>query len=330
MTLTSNPFGKTGKTTSRIGFGAWAIGGTWGEVSLTDAKAALHAALDAGVTFIDTADVYGDGRSERIIAEVLAERPGPRPFVATKAGRRLQPHVAASYTGAAIEACIDRSLKNLSTDCLDLVQLHCPPTAVYSNPAMFDALEAIKAKGKIAAYGVSVETIAEAATALQYPGVVSVQMIYNLFRQRPSESFFKAASAQGVAVIARVPLASGLLTGKMTADSQFAADDHRSFNRNGEAFDKGETFSGVPFDVALQAVEELRPLVPQGATMAAFALRWILMEQAVSVVIPGAKSADQARSNAAADALPALSEATMARARDVYTRLIAPHVHHLW
>ena len=330
MTLSTTPFGRTGRTTTRIGFGAWAIGGPWGEVSLADAKATLHAALDAGMTFIDTADVYGDGRSERIIREVLAERPGPRPFVATKAGRRLNPHTAAGYTGPAIEAFIDRSLKNLGVDCLDLVQLHCPPSPVYANPAMFAALDAIRAKGKIANYGVSVETIAEAMTAIQNPGVVSVQIIYNLFRQRPAEAFFKAARAQNVAVIARVPLASGLLTGKMSAQSQFAADDHRSFNRQGEAFDKGETFSGVPYDLALQAVEELRLLVPQGATMAEFALRWILMEQAITVVIPGAKSPAQSRANAKADALAPLSAETMEKAREVYSRLIAPEVHHLW
>ena len=330
MTLSTTLFGRSGKTTTRLGFGAWAIGGTWGEVSLDDAKAALHASLDAGVTFIDTADVYGDGRSERIIREVLAERKGERPFVATKAGRRLNPHTAEAYTGPAIEAFIDRSLQNLGLECLDLLQLHCPPTPVYANPAMFEALDAIRAKGKIAAYGVSVETIAEAMTALQNPGVVSVQIIYNLFRQRPSELFFKAAKAQNVAVIVRVPLASGLLTGKMTAQSQFAADDHRSFNRNGEAFDKGETFSGVPYDIALQAVEELRPLVPQGATMAEFALRWILMEDAVTVVIPGAKSPAQAQANAKADALAPLPAATMEKAREIYARLIAPEVHGSW
>ncbi len=330
MTLSTRPFGRTGQSTTAIGFGAWAIGGTWGEVTLEDAKATLHAALDAGMTFIDTADVYGDGRSERIIREVLAERPGTRPYVATKAGRRLNPHVAEAYTPTAIEEFIDRSLLNLGVECLDLVQLHCPPTPVYSNAAMFEGLDAIKAKGKIANYGVSVETIAEAMTALEQPGVVSVQMIYNLFRQRPSEAFFAAARARNVAVIARVPLASGLLTGKMSAASQFAADDHRSFNRNGEAFDKGETFSGVPFDVALQAVDALRPLVPQGATMAAFALRWILMEQAVTVVIPGAKSPAQAVANAAADGLAPLSAETMQAAREVYANLIAPHVHHLW
>ncbi|PJF11001.1 aldo/keto reductase [Pseudorhodobacter sp. MZDSW-24AT] len=327
-------FGRTGHSTTPIGFGAWAIGGTWGEVTWDDAKATLHAALDAGLTFIDTADVYGDGRSEQIIAEVLAERAaagmGPRPFVATKAGRRLSPHSAEAYTGTAIESFIDRSLKNLRTDCLDLVQLHCPPTPVYRNAALFDALDALKAKGKIAQYGVSVETVDEALTAIQHPGVVSVQIIYNLFRMKPAERFFAQARAQDVAVIARVPLASGLLTGKMNANSQFAADDHRAFNRNGEAFDKGETFSGVPFDVALDAVEALRPLVPQGTAMAAFALRWILMEEAVTVVIPGAKTPDQARANAAAADLPALTPDQMQAARDIYTRLIAPHVAHLW
>ncbi len=328
--MQTRDFGRTGRSTTPIGFGAWAIGGTWGEVTWDDAKATLHAALDDGITFIDTADVYGDGRSERIIAEVLAEREGPRPFVATKAGRRLSPHTAEGYTGANIESFIDRSLKNLAVDCLDLVQLHCPPTPVYSDTRLFDALEAIRAKGKIAHYGVSVETVEEALTAITHPGVVSVQIIYNLFRMKPAERFFAAARARNVAVIARVPLASGLLTGKMTAQSQFAADDHRAFNRNGEAFDKGETFSGVPFDVALEAVEALRPLVPQGTAMAAFALRWILMEQAVTVVIPGAKTPAQARANAAAAALPPLGADQMQAARDVYDRLIAPHVAHLW
>lgn len=323
-------FGRTGRMTSRIGFGAWAIGGTWGDVSLEDAKAALHAALDAGMTFIDTADVYGDGRSERIIREVLAERPGVRPFVATKAGRRLNPHVPEAYTGAALEGFIDRSLQNLGVERLDLVQLHCPPTPVFSSPEVFAALDEIKAKGKIADYGVSVETVEEARAAILQPGVVSVQIIYNLFRMKPAEVFFPEARAKDVAVIARVPLASGLLTGKMSATSQFAADDHRHFNRNGEAFDKGETFSGVPYDVALEAVEDLRALVPAGATMAAFALRWILMEAAVTVVIPGAKTPEQARTNAAAVDMPALPQATMEAAREVYARRIAPHVAHLW
>jgi aryl-alcohol dehydrogenase-like predicted oxidoreductase len=328
--MQTNPFGRTGHKTTRIGFGAWAIGGTWGEVSLDDAKATLAAALDAGMTFIDTADVYGDGRSERIIAEVLATRPGLRPFVATKAGRRLSPHLAEGYALENLAAFVDRSRQNLRMDCLDLVQLHCPPTAVYHAPQAFDAMETLKSRGWIANYGVSVETVDEARAALQWPGVVSVQIIYNLFRPKPAQAFFPEARAKGVAVIARVPLASGLLTGKMRPDSTFAADDHRSFNRNGEAFDKGETFSGVPYDVALEAVEELRPLVPQGATMAAFALRWILMEQAVTVVIPGAKSPAQAQANIAADALAPLPADTMEQARTIYDRLIAPHVQHLW
>jgi aryl-alcohol dehydrogenase-like predicted oxidoreductase len=328
--LTSHIFGRTGRSATRIGFGAWAIGGTWGEVTHDNAKATLHAALDAGMTFIDTADVYGDGRSERIIAEVLAERPGHRPFVATKAGRRLNPHIPAGYSRTNLEAFIDRSLTNLRMERLDLVQLHCPPTSVYTDQGVFDALDAIKATGKIADYGVSVETIEEAHAALKQPGVVSVQIIYNIFRPRPAETFFAEAQARNVAVIARVPLASGLLTGKMSAASTFAADDHRAFNRNGEAFDKGETFSGVPYDVALHAVEELRPLVPQGATMAAFALRWILMQDAVSVVIPGAKTPDQARANVAADALAPLSPKVMEAAADIYFRRISRHVHHLW
>ncbi|AWD20389.1 aldo/keto reductase [Fuscovulum blasticum] len=326
----SNSFGRTGRTVTRIGFGAWAIGGTWGEVSPDAARAALHAALDAGMTFIDTADVYGDGRSERIIAEVLAERGGTRPFVATKAGRRLSPHVAEDYDLDHLAAFVDRSRRNLQMDRLDLVQLHCPPTPVYFSSRAFDALDELKSRGWIADYGVSVETVDEARQALHHPGVVSVQIIYNLFRPRPAEVFFREAQAANVAVIARVPLASGLLTGKMTAASTFATDDHRSFNRDGQAFDKGETFSGVPFEVALEAVEELRPLVPQGASMAAFALRWILMEQAVTVVIPGAKSAAQAQANAAADALAPLPAETLQAARAVYDRLVAPHVHHLW
>jgi aryl-alcohol dehydrogenase-like predicted oxidoreductase len=332
MPLSTRRLGKTGFQTTAIGFGAWAIGGTWGEVSEADAKATLHATLDAGVNFLDTADVYGDGRSERLIAAVLAERgpSAPRPFVATKAGRRLNPHEAQGYTLANLEAFVDRSRANLQMDCLDLVQLHCPPTSVYTGPVIYDAMEALKAKGKIAAYGVSVEKIDEAIEAIRHPGVVSVQIIYNLFRQRPADAFLAAAKAADVAVIARVPLASGLLTGKMTATSTFAPDDHRSFNRNGEAFDKGETFSGVPFDVALAAVDELRALVPANATMAAFALRWILMQDAVSVVIPGAKSPAQAQANVLTDAQPALSAATLQAARDIYTRLIAPHVARLW
>jgi len=330
MTLTTTPFGRTGRDITRIGFGAWAIGGSWGDVTEADARATLHAALDAGMTFIDTADVYGDGRSERIIRDVLRDRGGARPYVATKAGRRLSPHVAGGYTTANIEAFIDRSLTNLGVDCLDLVQLHCPPTEVYYTPALFDGLEGLKAKGKIANWGVSVEKVEEALKAIEYPGCTSVQIIYNLFRQRPAALFFREARTRNVATIIRVPLASGMLTGKMTKDSTFAADDHRAFNRHGEAFDMGETFSGVPYDVALAAVEELRPLVPQGASMAQFALRWILMEDAATVVIPGARSPAQSTANAGADALAPLPAATMAACREVYTRLIAPHVHQRW
>ncbi len=330
MTLSTRPFGRTGPDVTAIGFGAWAIGGSWGDVSEADAKATLHATLDSGVTFLDMADVYGDGRSERLIRDVLAERSGPRPFVATKAGRRLSPHVAEGYTGANIEAFIERSRANLGMDTLDLVQLHCPPTAVYYDARMFDALDDLKARGKIAAYGVSVEKVEEALKAIEFPGVASVQIIYNIFRQRPATLFFPQAQAKGVAVIVRVPLASGMLTGKMTAASTFAADDHRAFNRHGEAFDMGETFSGVPYDVALDAVEAIRPLVPQGATMAQFALRWILMEQAVSTVIPGARRPDQALANAGADALAPLAPETMAALRDIYATHIAPHVHHRW
>ncbi|MCF1707394.1 aldo/keto reductase [Tabrizicola sp. J26] len=330
MTLSTRPFGHSGRDVSGIGFGAWAIGGSWGDVSEADAKATIHAALDSGVTFLDTADVYGDGRSERLIRDVLAERGGPRPFVATKAGRRLSPHVAEGYTAANLEAFIDRSRANLGMDCLDLVQLHCPPTDIFYRAEVFDALDDLKSRGKIAAYGVSVEKVEEALKAIEFPGVVSVQIIYNIFRQRPERLFFPEAKRRGIAVIARVPLASGLLSGKMSAASTFAADDHRNFNRHGESFDMGETFSGVPFDVALEAVEAIRPLVPQGATMAQFALRWILMQQAVTTVIPGARRPDQALSNAGADALAPLTDETMVALRDLYEEKIAPHVHHRW
>lgn len=323
-------FGRTGFTTTDIGFGAWQIGGAWGDVSEADGRAALHAALDAGMTFIDTADVYGDGRSEKIIADVLKERGGTRPMVATKAGRRLSPHVADGYNGENLEGFIDRSLKNLGVERLDLVQLHCPPTEVYYRPEVFQALDEIKTAGKIANYGVSVEKVEEALKAIEYPDVVSVQIIYNMFRQRPARLFFQEAARRKVAVIARVPLASGLLSGKITRDTAFAADDHRNFNRHGDAFDVGETFAGVPFETGLQAVEEIRALVPAGETMAAFALRWILMADAVSVVIPGARNAEQAKANAAAANLPAIPEDVMQATREVYDRLVAPHVHQRW
>jgi aryl-alcohol dehydrogenase-like predicted oxidoreductase len=328
--MRQHSFGRTDFTVSNIGFGAWQIGGSWGEVSEADGRAALNAALDAGMTFIDTADVYGDGRSERIIAEVLKARGGARPMVATKAGRRLNPHVAGGYTRANLEGFIDRSLQNLGVERLDLVQLHCPPAEVYYHPEVFEGLEELKRAGKITHYGVSVENVEQALKAIEYPGVVSVQIIFNLFRQRPAGLFLQEAKRREVAVIARVPLASGLLSGKITAATQFAAEDHRNFNRHGEAFDVGETFAGVPLETGLQAVEEVRKLVPAGTAMAAFALRWILMHEAVTVAIPGARNAAQAQANAAASDLPALSPDVMAAAKDIYDRLIAPHVHQRW
>jgi aryl-alcohol dehydrogenase-like predicted oxidoreductase len=330
MTLHTRPFGRTGWTVSEIGFGAWAIGGSWGDVGETEARDALLASMEAGTTFIDTADVYGDGRSERIIRDVLKEWRGTRPVVATKAGRRLSPHTASGYTRANLEAFIDRSRKNLGVETLDLVQLHCPPTEVYYRPEVFAAMDALVTAGKIRSYGVSVEKVEEALKAIEYPGVASVQIIYNIFRQRPAELFFREAKARKVAVIARVPLASGLLTGKLDRNSKFAPDDHRNFNRHGEAFDVGETFSGVPYEVALEAVDAIRALVPAGTSMAAFALRWILMADAVCVVIPGAKSRAQAQANAAASTLEPLPADVMHALKRIYDEKIAPHVHHRW
>jgi aryl-alcohol dehydrogenase-like predicted oxidoreductase len=326
----TRPFGRTGWKVSEIGFGAWAIGGNWGEVSEAQARDTLLAALEGGTTFIDTADVYGDGRSEKIIRDVLEEWRGARPIVATKAGRRLSPHVASGYTRANLESFVDRSLANLGVETLDLVQLHCPPTDVYYKPEVFEALDALVAAGKIQHYGVSVEKVEEALKAIEYPGVASVQIIYNILRQRPQELFFREAKARNVAVIVRVPLASGVLTGRMNRNTAFSADDHRQFNRQGEAFDVGETFAGVPYEIALDAVEAIRPVVPQGTSLAAFALRWILMQDAVSVVIPGAKSRAQAESNLSASALPSLSEQTMQALRQLYADKLAKYVHHRW
>lgn len=328
--MRNHAFGRTSFTVSEIGFGAWQIGGSWGDVSETDGAKALEAALDAGVTFVDTADVYGDGRSEKIIAGVLKSRGGNRPMVATKAGRRLSPHVANGYTKANLEGFIDRSLKNLEIDSLDLVQLHCPPTEVLYRPEVFGALDDLRRAGKIRNYGVSVEKVEEALKAIEYPDVTSIQIIYNIFRQRPADLFFREAKQKNVAVIVRVPLASGLLSGKITRDTAFAKDDHRNFNRHGDAFDVGETFAGVPFEVGLQAVEDVRKLVPQGASMAAFALKWILMNEAVTVIIPGARNEAQARGNAAAAELAALSADVMTATKEIYARLVAPHVHQRW
>lgn len=323
-------FGRIGRV-SEIGFGAWAIGADWGNVEDADAVAALNAALDAGVDFIDTADVYGDGRSERLIARVLKERGGRQGvFVATKAGRRANPHVAEAYNRENLTAWIERSLKNLETEALDLVQLHCPPTEVYYRPEVFGALDDIKKAGKIRHYGVSVEKVEEAIKATEFPGVETVQIIFNIFRQRPAELFFRLARERRVGVIVRVPLASGLLSGRMSRETVFGADDHRQYNRFGAAFDVGETFSGVPYETGLDAVDDIRALVPEGMSMAQFALKWILMEEAVGTVIPGAKNVEQAKANAAASALPALPEETMRRLRKLYDARIRAHVHHRW
>ena len=317
-------------TVSTVSFGAWAIGGSWGEVDDAESLRALRAAIDAGVNFIDTADVYGDGRSERLLARLRRERPRDRIYVATKAGRRLPKQTVEGYTRENINAWVERSLRNLETEAVDLVQLHCPPSGVYDRPEVFGFLDDLVAAGKARYYGVSVETVDEALRALRYPGVHSVQIIFNAFRLKPAEAFFPAAQAARVGILARVPLASGLLTGKLRADSTFAANDHRQFNREGQAFDKGETFAGVPYEVGLEAVERLRPLVPPGVTLAAFALRFILMHEAVSCTIPGAKTPEQARGNAGAADLPPLDAETMKRIGAVYDQLIRSHVHLGW
>jgi aryl-alcohol dehydrogenase-like predicted oxidoreductase len=322
--------GRTGWKVSEISFGAWAIGGDWGSVDDADSLAALHTALDNGVNFVDTADVYGDGHSEQLIGQVLRERKGERIYVATKAGRRLQPYVADGYNGKNLAAFVERSLRNLGVEALDLLQLHCPPTEVFYRPEVFDALDQLVAAGKVRHYGVSVEKVEEALKAIEYPDVQTVQIVFNLFRQRPTGLFFSEAKAKRVGVLARVPLASGLLTGKMRPDTEFEANDHRNYNRQGEAFDVGETFAGVPYEAGLAAVEALRPLVPPGATMAQLALRWILMFDAVSCAIPGAKRVDQVEANVAASDLAPLSQETMAAAREVYDRFIRPHVHQRW
>ncbi len=328
--MKTRTFGRTGREVGEIGFGAWAIGASWGNVDDNDAIAALQTALDSGVTFIDTADVYGDGRSEALIARVLKDYSGPRPFVATKAGRRLPAQTVAGYTKENLTAWIECSLRNLQVETLDLVQLHCPPTDLYYHPEVFGTLDELKREGKLRDYGVSVERVEEAIKALEYPGVVSIQIIFNIFRQRPQELLFELTRKHNVAIIARVPLASGLLSGKFRADSTFEETDHRQFNRHGEAFDVGETFSGVPFEVGLAAVERVRALLGGTASMAQVALRWILMSDAVTVAIPGARNAEQARSNAAAAALSPLDPATMAELAAIYNEDIRPLVHQRW
>src|SRR3954452_12386842 len=324
--MNSRKMSRAGIEASEIGFGAWQIGADWGEVDEDTALRTLHAAADAGVTFFDTADVYGDGRSERLIGRLLRDRPDI--VVATKMGRRLEQTVE-NYSPEHFREWNDRSRENLGVDTLPLVQLHCPPTDLYYHPEVFADLDKMVEEGRIARYGVSVERVEEALKAIEYPNVVSVQIIFNPFRQRPAGVFFEQARRRGVGVIVRVPLASGLLSGKYTRQTTFGDDDHRNYNRHGEAFDVGETFAGVPYEVGLDAVEELKPLVHDG-TLAQFALRWILMHDAVSTVIPGARNPEQAQANAAAAALAPLSDETMAAIADVYASRIRPHVHDRW
>ncbi len=322
-------FGRTGWKISAISFGAWAIGGdAWGGADDAVSLAALRKAADLGVNFFDTADVYGDGRSERLLARLRAERRDI--VIATKAGRRLNPHVAGGYNRANLTAFVERSLENLATDALDLLQLHCPPTPVYDSAEVFGVLDDLVRAGKIRHYGVSVETVAEALRAIEWPHVQSVQIIFNLFRVKPAEHFFAAAAAKKVGILARVPLASGLLGGRLEPGTVFPAGDHRNFNRRGEAFDVGETFSGVDYAEGVRAAEELRPLVPPGATLAQFALRWILMFPEVTAAIPGARNAEQAEANVRAAALPPLSADTMARARAVYDTHFRADIHARW
>jgi aryl-alcohol dehydrogenase-like predicted oxidoreductase len=321
--------GRTGWKVSEISFGAWAIGGDWGSVDDRESMSALERAIDRGVNFIDTADVYGDGRSERLVAKLLKGR-REEIHVATKAGRRLDPHTADGYNRKNLRRFVERSLKNLETDALDLLQLHCPPTAVYYRPEVFEALDEMVQEGKLRFYGVSVEKVEEALKAIEFPNVQTVQIIFNVFRQRPADLFFERAKLRSVGILARVPLASGLLTGKLKSTTSFAADDHRQYNRHGESFDRGETFSGVDYEAALAAVEELRPLVPTGMSMTQFALRWTLMFDAVTCAIPGAKTPAQAEENAAAADCAALPPATMQKLKSIYEERIQPLVHHYW
>jgi aryl-alcohol dehydrogenase-like predicted oxidoreductase len=323
------PLGRTGWKVSEISFGAWAIGGSWGTVSEEDALAALHKAIDCGVNFIDTADVYGDGRSERLIAQLKRSR-REEIVVATKAGRRLPRQTVEGYNRQNLTAWVEDSLRNLSADSLDLLQLHCPPTELYERAEVFGILDDLVRAGKIRFYGVSVEKIGEALKAIEYPNVQTVQIIFNCFRMRPAEELFPAAKKKQVGILARVPLASGLLSGKLNRESQFAADDHRNFNRHGQAFDVGETFSGVDYTTGIEAVEQIRVLLPPGVSMSQFALRWILMFDAVSCAIPGGKRPEQVEENCSASGLPALSAEIMSAVKRIYGEKIRPQVHSRW
>ena len=322
-------FGRTGWQVSTVGFGSWAIGADWGPVEKEDAVSALHTALDEGINLFDTADVYGDGRSEKLLAQLKRERSEDF-YIITKAGRRLNPYTADGYNRKNLTDFVERSLVNLESETLDLVQLHCPPTEVYYRPEVFRVLDDLVQAGKIRYYGVSVEKVEEALKAMEYPGVQSIQIIFNIFRQRPSELFFREAQRRKVGILARVPLSSGMLTGKFSKKSKFTTNDHRKFNRHGEFFDVGETFSGVDYDLSLEAVEKLRAFVPQDVSMAQFALRWILMFEAVSCTIPGAKNSQQSVDNAKAANLPPLSDETMAAVKEIYDSMIKEQVHHRW
>ena len=321
--------GTTGIDVTEVGLGTWNIGGDWGDVSDEAGREAVEAALDAGIDFVDTADVYGDGRSERHIADVLAER-DEDVTVATKAGRRLDPHVPEDYDYEHLSEFVDRSREYLDQDTLDLVQLHCPPTEAYYQPETFEAMERLKSEGKLDHYGVSVEKVEEALKAIEYPGVETVQIIFNPFRQRPADLFFEEAKRRDVGVIVRVPLASGLLTGALSRDDTFPENDHRNYNREGEAFDRGETFAGLPFERGLDAVDALEAHVPEDLTLAQTALRWILDFEAVSTVIPGSTSPEHIRQNAAVSEADPLSHETHGAIRDVYEEYVFDDVHHRW
>ncbi len=321
--------GRTGWKVSSISFGAWAIGGAWGQVDDDELMKALRRAVELGVNFFDTADVYGDGRSERLMARLRNEC-GKKIIIATKAGRRLDPHLAGGYNRKNLSAFIERSLVNLDTERIDLLQLHCPPTEVYYMPETFGVLDDLVKQGKLQFYGVSVEKVEEALKAIEYPNVQSIQIIFNILRQRPAELFFQEAKRKQVGILARVPLASGLLTGKINRQTAFASDDHRNFNRHGESFDRGETFSGVDFETGLLVVEELKRLLPKEMSLSQFALRWILMFEAVTCAIPGAKRSDQVQENISAAVLPPIPAGTMEKVKDIYNRSIRPLVHHYW
>jgi aryl-alcohol dehydrogenase-like predicted oxidoreductase len=321
--------GRTGFKVSTLSFGAWAIGGTWGPVDEKESLAALHRSIELGVNFFDTADVYGDGLSEKLLAKLKKET-RETIYIATKAGRRLNPHTADGYNQTNLTAFVDRSLKNLNTDALDLLQLHCPPVEVYYRPEVFGILDDLVKAGKIRNYGVSVEKVEEALKAIEFPNVQTVQIIFNMFRLRPAELLFEQVLKRKVGILARVPLASGMLTGKMKPDTQFSSDDHRAFNRHGESFDRGEPFSGVDYSLGLKAVDELKKICPPGLSLVQFALRWILMFEAVTCAIPGAKRPSQADENFSAADLPDLSAETMEQVKDIYARYIRESVHPLW